>query len=144
MRTKVAAGQAQERGFTLIEVMVTIVVTTVGLLGFAGLLTKAVTSNRQAYMRTQASIMAHDLTERMRVNRSAASSGAYNLALGSTPSGTSLAAADLQDWKAALTRTLPSGNASVSVDGTGNVVISIRWDDDNDGTPTIFTTQTTI
>lgn len=144
MRTKGAANQSREQGFTLIEVMVTIVVTAIGLLAFAGLLTKAVTANRQAYMRTQADIMAYDLAERMRVNRAAAVSGAYNLALGATPSGSSVASIDLQDWKSALLRTLPSGNASVSVDGSGNVVISVRWDDDNDGTPTIFTTQTTI
>lgn len=133
-----------EAGFTLIEVMVTIVLTTVGLLGFAGLLTKAVKANRQAYMRTQADIMAYDLAERMRVNRPAAVSGGYNLALGSVPSGSSVAATDLQDWRGALTRTLPAGNCAVTVDGSGNVTITVQWDDDSDGVPTVFTTQTTI
>lgn len=135
---------SRQSGFTLIEVMVTIVLTTVGLLGFAGLLTKAVSANRQAYMRTQADIMAYDLAERMRVNRPAAVSGSYNLALGSNPTGSSVAATDLQDWKGALTRTLPSGNCAVTVDGTGNVTITVQWDDDNDGVSTVFTTQTTI
>jgi len=135
---------ATVKGFTLIEVLVTIVITTVGLLGFAALLNRAVVSNRQAYMRTQADIMAYDLAERMRVNRAAALGGAYNLALGSNPTGGTVAGDDLVDWRGKLTTALPSGNTAITVDGNGNVAITIQWDDDNDGTPTVFVTQTTI
>lgn len=133
-----------QRGFTLIEVLVTIVLVSVGLLGFAGMLNKSIVANRQAFMRSQASIFAHDVAERMRLNRQAAVTGAYNLTLGSTPAGSGVAGADMVDWNTHLTDSLPASRAGLMVDGNGNVTITIEWDDDNDGVATVFTSQTTI
>lgn len=141
---KSAATGRRARGFSLIEVMVTIVVVSVGLLGFVALLNRSIVANRQAYMRSQATIMAHDVAERMRVNRAAAVGGAYNLTVGSAPVGGSVAGNDLVDWTQHLARELPAGQAGVAVDASGNVTITIRWDDDNDGTATTFVTQTAI
>jgi type IV pilus assembly protein PilV len=135
----------RSRGFTLVEVVVTLFLVSFGLLGFAALLNQALLTHRAALARSEATILAYDLLERMRVNRAAALSGAYNLALVSNPmGGGSLAGDDLQDWMAHLQRSLPAGDAEVSVDGAGLVNISIQWDDNNDGTPLSFTTQSAL
>lgn len=134
----------RESGFTMIEVMIAVVIVSFGLLGFAGLLTKAIQDNRVAYMRSQATILAYDITERMRANRNAAISGGYTIAMGSNAAGTTLAALDTQDWKGNLASLLPGGDGAVNVDGNGNATITIRWDEDGDGIPTQFTTQTSI
>lgn len=136
--------QLRQQGFSMIEVLISIVIVAFGLLGFAGLLTKSIKDNRVAYMRSQATIFSYDITERMRANRSAAINGSYTIALGSSPAGGTMAALDLQEWKTNIAQALPDGDGAVSVDGNGNTTITLQWDDDGDGVPTAFTTQTTI
>jgi len=57
------------RGFTLIEVLVTLVILTFGLLGIAGLMAKGQRMGFEAYQRQQASALASDMAERIRSNR---------------------------------------------------------------------------
>lgn len=133
-----------QRGFTLIETLVTILILSLGLLGFAGLLTKSIVANRQAFYRSQATFLAHDIAERMRANRAEAVAGGYNTALKSAVSTTSFAGQDTADWKINVAGYLPEGDAIVSVDAFGNVGVAIHWNDANDGTSKNFTTQTTI
>lgn len=61
------------RGFTLIEVLVTLVILTFGLLGIAGLMAKGQRIAFEAYQRQQAVALASDMAERMRGNRLLAS-----------------------------------------------------------------------
>ena len=65
-----ASSQRAARGFTLIEVMITVFVVAVGLLGVAGLQAYAKKSNFDAVQRTQAAALAQDLIERIRANPS--------------------------------------------------------------------------
>jgi type IV pilus assembly protein PilV len=134
----------QQQGFTMIEVLVTTLVVSFGLLGFAGLLTESIQDNRVAYMRSQATVLAYSAIECMRANRSAAVAGSYAIALGSNIGGTSLAALDVQAWKNDLTQFLPEGDGSINVDSDGNATVIVQWDDDGDGVVTSFTTQTSI
>lgn len=97
-----------------------------------------------AYMRSQATVLAYSVIECMRVNRSAAISGSYTIALDSNIGGTSVAALDVQAWKTDLDQFLPEGDGSINVDANGNATILIQWDDDGDGIATSFTTQTSI
>lgn len=64
-------------GFSLIEVMVALLVLSVGLLGMAGLLVVSVKTNHSAYLRTQASFVVQSMADRMRANSRAVWSGAY-------------------------------------------------------------------
>lgn len=56
------------RGFTLIEVLITLIIFSIGLLAVAGLQTISKKANFDALQRTTASLLAHDLLERMRAN----------------------------------------------------------------------------
>lgn len=62
-------------GFTLIEILVTLFILAVGLLGLAGLIVDGMRNNQGAYLRTQASILAYDMADRMRVNQTQAEGG---------------------------------------------------------------------
>ena len=62
------------RGVSLIEVLVTIVILAVGLLGLAGLQMRLQSSEVEAYQRTQASLLLEDMANRMGANRKNAAS----------------------------------------------------------------------
>jgi len=61
-----------KRGFTLIEVLVTLVILMFGLLGIAGLMAKGQRASFEAFQRQQALSIANDMAERQRANRSQA------------------------------------------------------------------------
>lgn len=118
------------RGFTLLEVLVAIVVLSIGLLGLAGLMASSLKNSHSAYQRTQATWLAYDALDRMRANRQVALVGGYNLALGAAaPGGSDLAAIDLGEWDTALTNTLPAGDGSIAVAAGGVVKIIVQWND---------------
>ncbi len=66
------------KGATLIEVMVALVIVAVGLLGLAGLQATGLNNNGNAEKRTQATIVANDMIERVRANPVGVSTGSYD------------------------------------------------------------------
>ena len=109
-------------------------------------------------MRSQATLLAYDILERLRLNRALAVAGGFNInyaASGSDPSdgitGTAIQNNELRDWKTNIEQALSSGDGQVSVDGNGNVTINIRWCEVAKGvdcsaasTQTTFSTQSVI
>lgn len=118
---------------SLIEVMVAMLVLGVGILGMVGLQLNAMKSNQLAAVRSQATYLAYDIADRMRANVSGALAGSYDVALTATaPSGDSIPARDLQQWKAALASRLPAGAGSVSRSG-GILRVVVQWDESRVG-----------
>lgn len=124
------------QGFTLIEVLIALVILAVGLLGMATLTMTSLQSSQSAYLRSQASLLASDIIERMRANRAhAVSSDDYEQSEGSTsPTAPSCSACtpeqqaerDLAQWRAALENGIPG--ATAAIERTGNEYqISISW-----------------
>lgn len=158
----------QNKGFTLIEVLVSIFVIAIGLLGLAGLQLNALQNNHSAYLRSQATVLASNIIERMRANSTAVFSGAYNegtanedtdcLASSAGCNSTAMAGHDLFEWEALLAEQLPGGEGVVCVDDspndgtdstdtnngcsdTGNMyVVKIWWRDDRTSTSQRFVT----
>lgn len=61
-----------QRGATLLEVLITIVILAIGLLGLAGLQTRLQSSEMEAYQRSQALILLNDMASRIAANRAKA------------------------------------------------------------------------
>lgn len=136
---------AKNKGFTLLEVLISMVVLSIGLLGLFGLQTTSLKFSHSSYQRTQATNLAYSLLDRARVNRSLAlSTTAYNLPVGSIPPSATdcnsnscdpngLAAHDLFEWYTEVTNTLPDAQAGVAINdlpgGARLYVITITWPD---------------
>ena len=69
-----ATDPQRQRGTSMIEVLVTIVILAVGLLGLAGLQTRLQLSEMEGYQRAQAMILVEDMAHRITANRSNAAS----------------------------------------------------------------------
>jgi type IV pilus assembly protein PilV len=141
----------RQGGSSLLEVLVTMIVVALGLLGHASLIAVSAKDNHTAFMRSQATLLAYDIIERVRINQTLAKAGSFNIALGgAVGNGATIQLTELRDWRANIARALPSGDGSVNVDGSGNVTIVIQWSEvikgatDGAITPTTFTTQTVI
>lgn len=62
-------GGTLHAGFTLLEVLVALLVFSIGFLGLAALQTLSLRFTHQSYERTQAALQAYEIIDRMRANR---------------------------------------------------------------------------
>ena len=135
------------RGATLIEVLVSLLVLSIGLLGVAALLSTGLRNNHSAQLRSQATVLAHDIADRMRANRQAALDGNYDTALADAitlSGGDPVSTVDLSEWKTLLATALPAGRGAISRNGSV-VTITIEWDDSRGvGNALQFQTQTDL
>jgi len=130
--------EKSQSGFTLIELMIALVVLSVGLLAMAGLQASSMRSTHAAYMRTQAGIAAMEMAERMRVNIVGVNTNDY-MNVSSPPAGTAptscltnncgsaaMAADDIYQWL----RSLENGRDLLSAQGRVLCVDSDTTDGD--------------
>ncbi|HXF46175.1 MAG TPA: type IV pilus modification protein PilV [Burkholderiaceae bacterium] len=71
-------GKDGQHGVTLIEVLVTMVIVAIGLLGLAGMQVRGLSIQKDAHGRALATQLALDLADRMRSNVAAVTAGDYN------------------------------------------------------------------
>lgn len=102
-RRRKPANLRYQAGVSLVEVMVAMLVTTAGLLGFAGLQTRALNATEDAYVRTQAMSLGQDLLERMRINGVSPDQQSFAV---SAPGFTAYSTAS--NWTGALPTGLPT------------------------------------
>ncbi len=65
-------------GFTLIEVLIAVAILSFGMLGIAAMQITGVRANQGSIVRSQATFIAMDMTERMYANRGGTRAGLYN------------------------------------------------------------------
>jgi type IV pilus assembly protein PilV len=131
------AQRAAQRGMTLIEILVAIVVLSIGLLGMAGLQLKGMQVNQGSAYRWQAAMLAEDIADQMRADRVNALAKAYTVTLPGAPSGAGGAgtAQAIADWAARVQGLLPKGTAVIAdpvpVPGSNNqsISITVNWVD---------------
>ena len=114
-----------QRGVSLIEVLIAVVIFSVGLVGAAGLLIMATRSNHTAFLRTQAAFLASSMVDRMSANPVGVWNGNYDSSSYPVASSTAanndcsqgcrpdeLAQADQRAWSRQLQTFLPQSTAS--------------------------------
>lgn len=128
-----------QRGISLIESLVAIVVLALGIMGLAGVQARMLVESRTSNYRAIAVGLIDDLNNRMLLNRTAALAGSYTLAWGATKtaqdclttlcSGANLAQSDLNLWRASVVAALPGGNANVFLSPTDSrqIGIAVAW-----------------
>ena len=125
MKTMTNTLHKRQRGITLIESMVALVIAALGILGILGVQMRTLSDTSTTVRRAQAIRLIDDLGERMRTNPNAmvnlgsyVSNFATNPAVGSCASGcdhAALAAYDLAVWKQAVRNSLPLGQAEIFI-----------------------------
>lgn len=117
-----AATQARHKGFTaprahrgvgMIEVLLTVLVLSIGLMGLAALQGFSLQSNQTAYHRTQAVNLAHEIMDDIRAN---------NL----DPAASQL---DTAYWDTRAASMLPDGDTTVNI-ATDSATVTVSWLDD--------------
>jgi type IV pilus assembly protein PilV len=144
----------QANGFSLIEVLVSMFIVSLGILALAGLLQAATRYGKMSELRSTATLLANDIADRIRANPAGAALGptGYDLVPPAYPSPlvaphvactstapclpADLAQADLFAWATRLRTMLPAGSAYVKYRaGTGSAVSSVDiwvgWTDPN-------------
>ncbi len=136
-------------GVSLLEVLITVLVLAVGLLGIASMQVLGVQHNQSAHSRSQASLLAYDIMDRMRNNYDASAS--YSKAFTDVPSApvntencalttctpAQIAAYDLYYWDKSVDELLPNSENAISyvdtASGSRIFTIQIRWQDSRRG-----------
>jgi type IV pilus assembly protein PilV len=131
-------------GFSLVEVLVSMAIIAIALLGAGGLQLRAMQLGQGSQFRTQAILLADDLAERMEANKTAATaSGLYTVTETSTAPTTApacttacsppdMAALDLYQWQTRIPTLLPQSAWSVRQTVNGNpstYEITVKWAD---------------
>ncbi len=119
------------RGVSLIEVLVSILLVTLGVLGASAMQTVALRNNQSSYEGTQSTILVQGLLDAMRANPKGVAAGSYNTGgwQCTAPTGATLHARDLARWVGGLRDQInPSACGKVSCT-TGACTVFVRWDD---------------
>lgn len=127
-----------QSGFTLIEVLVSLTILAVGMLGMSALQNESLKFNNAALTDSQAQFLLSDMAERIRANR-----GNNNYVMSYTDeleavavdcgaticSANAMALWDMTQWRSIVAATLPQGESQILFNTLNrNYVISVRYD----------------
>ena len=128
----------KQNGFTLIEVMVALVIFSIGLLGLAGIQQVSLSQNATSMQRTVAMNFAYDMLDRMRNNKSTnyttATAASSPNCVSAPCNATQMANYDIYEWNLdlAYTKNLPNGRGFITGGPTG-YTIYVGWDENKKG-----------
>ncbi len=147
-----------QSGFTLFEVLIALLILSIGLLGLAGLQAIGLRNNHRAYLRTQAVLQAYDILDRMRANMQGVTAGDYDSITTPVPSIPACAAAsppvsctpaqmaqyDSYAWNTENAALLPGGSGTVTRLANGDYQVTINWTDQMTKLPTPTAVPSTL
>ncbi|MBP6336623.1 MAG: type IV pilus modification protein PilV [Vitreoscilla sp.] len=135
-----------QRGASLIEVLVSILIVSVGIVSLAGLLAKSTQLAKASEFRSVAGLLAADMADRVKANIPAVTAGTYDMtpaALQAAAPGNAatacisaaaactsaqMAAYDLSQWQQTLFNGLPNGTGYLQYDAVGQAVdLWLAW-----------------
>ena len=123
--------RASQRGVGLVEVLVSVLVVTLGLLGAAALQATALRNNQGSYERTQSSILTQGIFDAMRANLAGVNANNYNTGgwVCLAPAAANLASSDIARWVGNLQTQIHSGACGSINCAAGACTVGVRWDD---------------
>lgn len=119
--------RSRQQGVSMIEVLVSIVIVAIGIMGLTALQGVSMKNTTSANLRSTASMLARDMADRMRANQTALLSGKYDSLTGTptnpdceanTCSSDNVAKYDYWRWNQDVANTLPMGKGVVCLDST--------------------------
>lgn len=127
-----------QSGFSMIEVLVTVLVLSFGLLGMANLITTGMRANTTAQFRSIATQQTLDMVDRMRANLAGVRAGSYDAIAADIPVPDDcfadecdlgqIATYDQAQWNTTNAAVLPNGEGTVDVDViNGGFSITLMW-----------------
>ena len=125
-------------GFTLVEVLIALIILSVGMLGIAGLYVHSMQAGRTSIFRHHAVTLAGDVADRIRANprariaysQAGANNNCVNGGVDCTP--VQMSGNDVFLWDQQAADTLPNGTVTVDIDNTvipWTYQITIAWDE---------------
>ncbi len=125
----------KSRGFTLLEVLVAMLILAIGVLGIGALQLKGLRYSTDSAFRSQISVLAYSISDRMRMNRRNAADYASTHTVATTaPAGCNQAMAadavnDLICWRTQVFNALPPGSRA-NIAQNGNLyTVTLAWTD---------------
>ena len=128
----------KQQGSSLIEVLVTVIVLAIGMLGLATMQNTSLKLSYDSYLRSQANFLAYDLIDRIRTNPDAeryeitetATLPKKDCFSGNSCSVSDLRAFDLYYWREQAEELMPNAKVEVTFDDGQNLYsMRIRWQD---------------
>jgi len=135
--TEIRADKNQ-RGFSLVEVLIALIIMSVGMLGIAGLYVQSMQAGRTSLFRHHAVTLAGDVADRIRANPTAgvayAGIGADNNCVGAgiDCDAVQMASNDIFLWDQQAAESLPNGDVTINFDDTVDpptYSIAVGWDE---------------
>lgn len=133
----------RQKGVSLIEVLVAVVVLSIAFLGMAALQAISLSTSNSSMARSQATILAYSIQDAMRIDRTNAIAGSYNTSTVAVVGnacpvpGTTLATAQLSAWCGSLANALGAQSTTkgiISCAATGICTVTVQFDDSRSGT----------
>ena len=131
-------------GFTLLEILIAMLVLAIGLLGVAAMQFRGLQYSHDAYLRSQISVLAYDIADRMRLNETNAAdyvTGPFIVPAAAPPPCAPAAigaANDLVCWRVQLFQALPPGStANIILAAAGQYTVSLAWNNREGETRTV-------
>ncbi len=129
----------KSQGFSLVEVLIALIIMSVGMLGIAGLYVQSLQAGRTSMFRHNAITLAGDVADRIRANPRAldayeAATGADNGCIAGTKNCTpaEMAGNDILLWQQQADDTLPAGDVEITFDDTvtpPEYEINVTWEE---------------
>ncbi len=135
------AKSRRQLGFSLIEVLIALIIMSVGMLGIAGLYVNSMQAGRTSIFRHNAVTLAGDVADRIRANPFGGvdyqgAGGNNNCVLGNVDCNPQqMAANDIDLWRTQADEMLPNGDVTIIFDDTVNpptYTITVNWDEANE------------
>ncbi len=122
----------KQQGFMLLEVLIATAIIGLGLLGVVSLQMTGLRGSESAYLRSQASISAYEILDKIRANRVKAIEGDFNLAsvstIGDLSAPANLIERERYAWLSTVSSVLPDGKGQIQCGNNAQCTITVQWD----------------